>query len=93
MARQNTIGSHKTTVSTTFGTTSICYHDTVVVSFSTSKITLNSGVWHTSTTKARMNQASRQFGLGFSIFQRDFEWFVDYKNETLPFYDGMQLDR
>ena len=54
-------------------------------------VILDSGGWRTPTTKLRMNQASRQFGLGFHVYQKNFDWFVDLprQNRTLPFEDGM----
>jgi hypothetical protein len=39
-----------------------------------------------------MNQASRQFGLGFEVYQKAHEWFiVTPEGETVPFYDGIYL--
>ena len=46
------------------------------------------------TTKARMNQVSSQFDLGYYVFQKNFEWFVDYNNAVSPFWaDVMIIDR
>lgn len=75
------------------GSMNVKYHATVVVRFNDKEIELNSGRWHTVTTKARMNQASSEFGLGFSVFQNKFDWFVTYRGETVPFKDGMVLTR
>ena len=73
--------------------TKVKYHYTDVVKFNFQEIILNSGGWHTLTTKTRMNQASNQFDLGYCVSQKDFEWFVDFKDEILDFYDNMKLDR
>jgi hypothetical protein len=54
----------------------VTYHRTPIVEWSSQFITLRSGGWQSVTTKRKMNQASHQFGLGYSVFQRDFEWFV-----------------
>ena len=86
------IGSHKTSVFTEDGITRIVYHNTAVVKFNNDEIILNSDGWNTVTTKTRMNQASSQFDLGFSVYQKDFEWFVEYHNKTFDYYDGMKLD-
>lgn len=41
-----------------------------------------------------MNQASNQFGLGYSVYQKKGEWFVDYKGTTHKFdKDMITLDR
>ena len=91
MNRSDTVGTHKTTISTDETGTHVCYHSTRVVSFNSNTVTLRSGGYHTNTTKIRMNQASQQFGLGFSVWQKDFAWFVDWKGKVLEFADGMVL--
>lgn len=73
--------------------TKVVYHKTPVVAWDTKRIVLRSGGWMTVTTKLRMNQASNQFGLGYSVWQKDFAWFVGYQGCTLPFVDGMELMR
>jgi len=93
MSQQHTIGRTSTTVATENGFTNVTYHSTVVVKFNHDTIILNSGGWQTHTTKTRMNQASNQFDLGYSVFQKDYQWFVDYNNETIKFFDAMVLDR
>ena len=104
MAKTDKVGTHKTAIYHSDGYTCIRYHSTEVVKFNTDEIILNSGGWHTVTTKLRMNQASYQFGLGFYVHQRQFEWFVTSKdtvrmnfvtngNRTYDFKDGMILER
>lgn len=65
--------------------THVTYHQTRVVSFDHDKIVLDTGGWKTATTKARMNQASNEYNLGYRVYQKDFEWFVAYKGQTIPF--------
>ena len=91
--RVNTVGTHKTSIVTLEGMTNVVYHNTAVVQFNNDKIVLNSGGWDTRTTKTRMNQASSQYGLGFEVYQVNFSWYVDYDGDTIPFTDGMILDR
>ena len=38
-----------------------------------------------------MNQASLQYRLGLSVYQVNFSWYVDYKGDTIPFEDNMEL--
>jgi hypothetical protein len=72
----------------------ICtYHQTDVVAVDAVTITLRNGGYETATTKLRMNQMSNQFELGYQVWQKNFEWFVDYKGKTIPFEDGMVLAR
>ena len=85
MSQQTKIGTHKTSVFTENGITKIVYHSTPVVSFNDKEIILNTGGYFTNTTKSRMNQASNQFDLGYSVYQKNWDWFVDYKGETIEF--------
>ena len=93
MPQTQTIGKTATSVYTEDGYTTVRYHATEVVQFNSELIVLNSGGWDTATTKNRMNQASHQFGLDYRVFQKDFDWFVDFKNQTLEFFDGIELVR
>lgn len=94
MAQNQQVRGVSTTVRTNpEGQTEVIYHETSVVSFDQNEIVLNSGGWRTNTTKLRMNQASNQFGLGYQVYQKNYEWFVDFKGETIEFHSGMILDR
>ena len=85
------IGTHKTEVFTENGVTYVKYHNTRVVAFSENAIILDTGGWFTPTTKTRMNQTSNAFGLGFQVYQKNYEWYVEningnvqhFKNKTL----------
>ena len=79
------IGSHKTSVFTEDGITRIVYHNTAVVKFNNDEIILNSDGWNTVTTKTRMNQASNQFDLGYRVYQKNFDWFVEHNGKTHEF--------
>lgn len=85
MSQTSKVAGVKTNIRTESGTTHVQYHSTQVVSFNSDTITLRTGGYQTLTTKLRMNQASHQFDLGYSVFQKDYDWFVEYKGETLPF--------
>lgn len=74
------------------GRTKVIYHSTCVVSFTEGSIILNSGGWRTATTKARMNQASNQFRLGYYVYQKKGQWFVDFMGNTFEFEDNMELN-
>ena len=86
MAQLSQVGRVSTTIHTNDqGQTQIIYHSTPVVTFNHKVIILNHGGWMTLTTKTRMNQTSKQFNLGFTVFQKDWNWFVDYAEKTIPF--------
>lgn len=75
-------------------TGAVRYHATQIVHWSPAFITLRNGGYQTVTTKRKMNQASHQFGLGYSVFQRNFDWFVTLPNgQTVEFEDGMTFPR
>ena len=79
------LGTHKTTIKHEGGETAVRYHWTDVVTFDNNTITLDTGGYDTVTTKRRMNQASDTFNLGFGVYQKNFNWFVDYKGKTIPY--------
>lgn len=98
MSQQNKVGSHATSIYQSNGFTCVKYHATEVVKFNNEKIILNSGGWETATTKNRMNQASNQFGLNYHVFQRDFQWYVDFSGSNqemieVPFHNPVELMR
>ena len=95
MATMQRIGKTATTVARDAdGVLRVTYHATAVVTVAADgTVTLNSGGWRTATTKARMNQAANQLGLGFSVYQEKGDWYVrnlDWDN-PIPFKDGMTL--
>ena len=95
MPTYNRVGKHKTRIRTENGETTIRYWYTDVVTFrltpSDTIITLNAGTWFSPTTKLRMNQASRQFGLGYSVYQSKGVWFVTVHDKTYPFHNNMTI--
>lgn len=90
----NKLSNYRTMWTETNGRGSVVYVRTPIVEWDDETITLKSGGWETVTTKRKMNQSSLQFGLGFGVYQRNYEWFVDTpKGETVSFVDGMKLER
>ena len=79
------LNGYKTRVLTNKEKTRVFFHDTPVVTFNEKTIELNTAGWRTRSTKIRMNQASQEFGLGFRVYQKQKDWFVEYQNETKPF--------
>ena len=84
------IGRHATSTHSQHGVIYVTYHQTNVVAWDkdASTVTLNTGGWYTPTTKKRMNQASQQFGLGFHVFQKDFQWYVTTPNGEMALFNG-----
>lgn len=89
MGRMNLIGKTATKVIKTDEMISVIYHKTEVVKYNTTtkKLVLNTGGWLTKTTKTRMNQASNQFNLGYSVKQIKGQWLVSIENKEIIFND------
>lgn len=94
MSRMDKLSSYRTTVAQSGDDLAVTYVSTAIVKRNGNTITLDSGGWETVTTKRKMNQAARQFALGYSVYQDKFKWYVTTpKGETVPFYDGITFDR
>ena len=93
MSRVNEVGAEHTAVFTEKGWTKVVYWKTAVVQFNYAYIELRNGGHETQATKARMNQASQQYGLGYEVKQKGHEWFVYYDDQVIKFVDGMILSR
>ena len=94
----NEIGSHKTSIATEVLKDAekrllVTYHNTIVDKVINDRyVILNTGGWYTDTTKRRMNQASRQYKLGYVVYQSDFTWYVSIGDDIEPYYDGIIID-
>ena len=55
------------------------------------KVKLSSCGWHTPTTKSRLNAILNEVKWGCRVFQKNFDWFVSFNNQTRDFVDGMIL--
>ena len=93
MSQTQKVGTVHTAVFHSLGSTYVVYHNTDVVRFNESEITLKTDGWYTQTTKNRMNQASNQYNLGFSVSQRNYKWYVMTPDGEVPFKDGMTIQR
>ena len=94
MAQTSICRGVATSVVCTNGRITVTYQNTRVVDVTTEHITLDTGGWKTVTTKLRMNQASVQFNLGYTVYQQKGQWFVGYRGVTRPFdQDEIILER
>lgn len=75
------------------GEVHVFYHEKHLVCFNRDQICIRNNAHHRFMTKVRMNQAANQFQLGFKVYQRGTNWFVEWRGETLPFTDGLILNR
>ena len=66
-------------------------HQIATLDHHTNALKLSSCGWQTVTTKSRLNALLSEFKYGCKVFQKQFEWFVSYKDQTESFWDGMIL--
>ena len=52
---------------------------------------LSSCGWHSVTTKSRLNAILQGLIGCASVYQRAFDWYLSYNNQTVDFWDGMIL--
>jgi hypothetical protein len=95
MAQTREVRGVATSIRTDGAWTHIRYHQTDVVSFTDDVVVLRSGGWETVTTKLRMNQAARQFNLGFTVYAKRRTWYVHFlaDESKREFSDGMEIPR
>jgi len=93
MGQQSKVGRTATNVFTDDAGALCCvYHSTCVAKrMANGTIKLNSGGWRTVTTKLRMNQFARQYGVRYMVYQKDFDWFVHVSGRVIPFADNMEF--
>ena len=60
-------------------------YNTKIVTVSRHSVVLNHGEYRTVTTKRRMNEISKELGLGYYVFASKGEWYVAYQGHDYPF--------
>ena len=66
-------------------------HNIASYDHNTSGLKLSSCGYETVTTKSRLNAILDEVKYGCRVFQKNWEWFVSYNNQTQDFVDGMIL--
>ena len=66
-------------------------HQIATLDHSTKALKLSSCGYETVTTKSRLNAILQEVKVGCSVFQKNFDWFVSFNNQTQSFFDGMIL--
>ena len=66
-------------------------HNIATVDHGTNSVKLSSCGWETVTTKSRLNAILQEVKPGCGIFQKQFEWFVSFRDDVKEFWDGMIL--
>ena len=66
-------------------------HQIATLDHSTNALKLSSCGYETVTTKSRLNAILDEVKWGCKVFQKNFNWFVSYNEDTKDFWDGMIL--
>ena len=66
-------------------------HQIATLDHNTNALKISSCGYETVTTKSRLNAILEEVKYGCKVFQKKFEWFVSYNNQTQSFFDGMIL--
>ena len=66
-------------------------HQIATVDHNLKAVKLSSCGYETRTTKSRLNAILQEVKYGCSVFQKNFDWFVSYRDQTASFWDGMIL--
>ena len=71
----------------------VVLHRTAIAVYdhNTNAVKLSSCGWQSVTTKSRLNAILQEVITGASVFQRNWNWFLNYNNQTHDFNDGMIL--
>jgi len=57
------------------------------------ELSLYDGGWQSNTTKSRLNALCYELATGFSVFQKNWNWFVsDFQNTVVDFTDGITVN-
>ena len=80
--------SGNTQVITDNGFSRVFLHGNHIATYNhvTKELTLFDGGWQSNTTKSRLNALCNEFATGFSVFQKNWDWFIsDFKNVKKEF--------
>ena len=73
------------------GEADVYLHGNHIATVKSNSIIIKDGGWQSNTTKSRLNALLYEFSFGMRVFQKNFEWFVGYKNVSEDFVSGMEL--
>ena len=85
--------SDNTTVQTVDDVAHVYLHGNLISKIGEGFIELFDGGYQSKTTKSRLNAILSENGLpGEYVFQRNYQWFVNYNGSSIPFFSGMRMD-
>ena len=77
------------------GESSVYLHGNHIATYNyaNKELSLYDGGWQSNTTKSRLNALCYELATGFSVFQKNWDWFVsDFQNTVVDFTDGITVN-
>jgi hypothetical protein len=75
------------------GISVVLLHGNKIAEIGENFIQLFDGNHQTKTTKSRLNAILAEHGVqGEYVFQKNFQWFVNFQGAPIPFFSGMRLN-
>jgi hypothetical protein len=75
------------------GVSEVYLHNNLIAKIGDTWMQLFDGGWQSNTTKSRLNAILQAHGCsGEYIFQKNFEWFMNFQGSPIPFFSGMRLN-
>ena len=71
----------------------VLLHGNKIAEIGDNFVRLFDGNHQSNTTKSRLNAILKVHGLpGESVFQKNFQWFLNFQGNAIPFFSGMRLN-
>lgn len=82
-----------TEVITNEGVSEVYLHNNLIAKIGDTWMQLFDGGWQSNTTKSRLNAILQAHGCPNEyVFQKNFQWFLQYNGAPIPFFSGMRLN-
>ena len=98
-AVRNKIAWSKSNTCTTFDSTiENCFvylhgNHIATYNYALKELSLYDGGWQSNTTKSRLNALCNELATGFSVFQKNWDWYVsDFQKTVVDFTDGITVN-
>ena len=89
----NDFCSANTQVLTEDNVSRVFLHGNQIATIGDNFIQLFDGGYQSNTTKSRLNAILAEHGCpGESVFQKNFQWFLNFQGAPIPFFSGMRLN-
>ena len=90
-SKSNTVTTFDNTIENCF----VYLHGNHIATYNYDKkeLSLYDGGWQSNTTKSRLNALCNELATGFSVFQKNWEWFVSSNNQknVIDFFNGVTV--